>query len=209
MFGEIVEVTDPYPHPELLYEDLQVLTRNQVLMCEARMRLYKTSRRDSPRAVLNIQVVEAIEAKSKETHGKILENRAWERKHGTVYVKPYNDGIIPDALKVPVTNDDEAVAFNKEWLKYQTLANADKRRQIRKMVEEKKFRVYRQLACPEPTQKLVWRLNAPEGPVKAEQPAPAAKAGKRSQENENAGSAAKAGKRSCMDDFIDLTQDDD
>ena len=199
MFGEIVEVTDPYPHPELLYETWHsLLTERQHERCQKYHSLFKTNGVNA----LSLGEFEGIKAMRKK-------NIAWERKYGTVYVKPYNDGIIPDALKVPVTNKDEADAFNKEWSKFRDLANADKRRQIRKMVEEKKFRVYRQLAWPEPAQKLAWRLYVPGGPVKDEQPAPAAKAGKRSQENENAGSVEKAGKRSCTDDFIDLTQDDD
>lgn len=194
MFGEIVEVTDePYPHPEALYGSFQVLTQSQVQKCEVYISKFKTSRRDSPSAFLDVGMVEAIEAKTEENKAKIKENRAWERKYGIIYVKPFNDGKIPAALTVPVTNDDEAKAFSKEWSKFFDLANADKCRQILQMVEEKKFRVYRQLEWPEPAQKQVWRLYATGGgPAKDEQPGPVAKSGKRPRS-----------------DYIDLTLDDD
>ena len=181
MFGQIVEVTEPYPYPEVLYESWHgLLTESQL----TRYRRYN--------ALLNVNGITALSQGELEGIKDMRKaNMAWERKHGIVYVKPFNDGKIPAALTGPVTNDEEAKAFSKKFDEFRAQANADKRMQIQKMVEEKRFRVYRQLERPEPTQKLVWRLCA-----KDEQPGPVAKTGKRFRSDSP-----------C--EFVDLTQDHD
>ena len=185
MFGEIVEVTEPYPHPEVLYESWHsLLTENQAI----RFNRYRSVLKTRGENALSMGEFEGIRAMLKE-------NRAWEKKHGIVYVKPFNNGIIPEALTGRVTNKDEAEKFSKLFSKFQSQAAADKRMQIQKMVEQQRFRVYRQLEWAEPAQKLAWRLYAAGGGA-----GPVAKTGKRPRsEDEQPGPSVS----------VDLTQEPD
>lgn len=211
MFGEIVEVTEPYPHPEVLYQSCQVLTKDQVIMVEGVYRRDRVNRNVALKKVLGDKKVQDIEKDIVDIKAKIKANRAWEKKHGIVYVKPFNNGIIPEALTGRVTNKDEAEKFSKLFSKFQSQAAADKRMQIQKMVEQQRFRVYRQLEWAEPAQKLAWRLYAAGGGA-----GPVAKTGKRPRsEDEQPDPSVSVDLTQEPDEqpgpsiFVDLSQDDD